>query len=75
MKSEAQIISEVKTRLAPDRIWKLRDRMELLLRDVLSRLPRGKVSENEERYPTSLQGVRPFPSPMSVQVRQLLPWR
>jgi len=58
--SEAHLISATKDRLAPNSIWRLRGSTESLLRSTLDRLPGGKVSESEQRYPTTLQGVRAF---------------
>jgi hypothetical protein len=60
MTSGTRLANAVRDRLAPDGVWTLRERMQSLLRHALSRLPRGKVSESEERYPTSLYGVRAF---------------
>lgn len=39
--------------LCPDGIWQLSDLMKPILRRQISRLPRGKVSEDETRYPKS----------------------
>ena len=60
MDAGTRLVSAVRDRLAPDGVWTLRERMQSLLRDALGRLPRGKVAESEERYPTSPQGVRAF---------------
>ena len=53
-------LNTLREHLAPDGVWKLREKTEALLRGTLRRLPHGKVSDNEERYPTTTQGVRSF---------------
>ncbi len=44
----------------PSGIWQLSHRMESLLEQQLRRLPQGKVSDEESRYPTTKQGMRAF---------------
>ena len=46
--------------VCPSGIWQLNQRMESLLEQQLRRLPRGRVSEEESRYPTTRQGMRAF---------------
>jgi len=53
-------LNTLREHLAPEGVWKLREKTVTLLRDTLRRLPHAKVSENEERYPTTRHGVRSF---------------
>ena len=46
--------------VCPSGIWRLSHRIESLLEQQLRRLPRGKVSDEESRYPTTKQGMRAF---------------
>lgn len=46
--------------LCPDGIWRLTDVMKSVLKLKLSRLPRGEVSEDDTRYPSSPTGMRAF---------------
>lgn len=46
--------------LCPDGTWRLTDVMKSALKLQLSRLPRGEVSEDERRYPTTPVGMRAF---------------
>lgn len=46
--------------LCPDGTWRLTNVMKSGLKLQLSRLPRGEVSEDERRYPTSSVGMRAF---------------
>ena len=46
--------------VAPDDIWTLGKAAQKLLMDLLRRLPKKDVSEEERRYPTSSEGLRVF---------------
>ena len=50
----------LKEQLAPDGIWTMREEIKSLIQKLLKRLPRGSVSEQERRYPTTPQGMREF---------------
>ncbi len=60
MRINTQLMDEVRDYLAPQGVWTLRKETESLLGRTLSGLPRGQVSENEQRCPTTLRGVRAF---------------
>jgi len=46
--------------LAPDNIWELQASIRSLLSTTIARLPKGDVSKQERRYPTTRAGLRAF---------------
>ncbi len=54
--SQNQVLQE----LRPDGIWQSTDNVKSVLRYQISRLPKGKVSEDETRYPENPASMRAF---------------
>lgn len=52
--------SAVTSELCPDGIWRLSDGVRRVLNRAMQCLPKGSVSEDETRYPTTRTGMRAF---------------
>ena len=60
MNCDSQPRDRIQNTLAPDGIWELREQIRTLLSESMARLPKGEVSEEERRCPTTRAGLRLF---------------
>jgi len=60
MSTAYSLSNDLLNELAPHGIWRMSRAVEGVVRDSIGNLPRGSVSNDERRYPTTGEGMRAF---------------
>ena len=60
MGHDPSLATAIRRIAAPNNVWTMQEAPLKLLAEALRRLPRGNVSDEERRYPTTPQGMRAF---------------